>query len=71
MYKHDKISYLDYVDSDFFNRFLLNNAMKMLGYLEQMRYLYRVEKEILSDVLFWLVTNADFKNLVKLLGEKI
>lgn len=52
MYEHDKTSYLDYVDSDFFNRFLLNNAMKMLGYLEQMRYLYRIEKEILSDVLF-------------------
>lgn len=52
MYEHDKISYLDYVNLDFFNRFLLNNAMKMLGYLEQMRYLYRIEKEILSDVLF-------------------
>lgn len=46
MYEHGKISYLNYVNPELFNRFLLNSAMKMLGYFEQMQYLYRLERKI-------------------------
>lgn len=51
-YKHGKISYLDYVNPDFLNRFLLNNVIKMLGYFEKMKYIYKVEKKRLSEASF-------------------
>ncbi|XP_022855939.1 uncharacterized protein LOC111377117 [Olea europaea var. sylvestris] len=68
VYEHGKINYLDYVDPYLFNRFLLDNAMKMLSYKERMRYIYRLEKKRLSEGSFWLVTDADFMNVVKWVG---
>lgn len=35
-----------------------------------MRYLYNVEKKRLSEALFSLVSDTDFMNLEKLLGDK-
>lgn len=56
MYDHGKIINLNYVDPNFFNRFLLSNTMKMLGYFDRMGYLYKVEKKISREASFWLVT---------------
>lgn len=42
--------------------------MKMLGYVEPMRYVYRLENKRLSEGLFWLVTDANFMNVVKWLS---
>ncbi|XP_022857352.1 uncharacterized protein LOC111378391 [Olea europaea var. sylvestris] len=69
VYEHGKISYIDYIDLDFFNRFLLNNAVKMLGYSDRIRYLYKMEKKRMSEASFWLVKDLDFMNLVKWLGD--
>lgn len=70
MYEHGKVAYLDYVNPDYFNKFLLDNALKMLGYVERMRYLYKVEKRRFNEASFWLVRDSDFMNVVKLLGRK-
>ncbi|XP_022876108.1 uncharacterized protein LOC111394492 [Olea europaea var. sylvestris] len=69
VYEHGKISYIDYIDPDFFNRFLLDNAVKMLGYSDRIRYLYKMEKKRMSEGSFWLVKDSDFINLVKWLGD--
>lgn len=49
VYEYEKISYIDYFDLDFFNIFLLDNAMKMLEYSGRIRYSYKIEKKRLSE----------------------
>lgn len=70
VYQHNEIAYLDYVSLDWFNKFLLDNALKILRYSKKMMHLYKVEKMRLSEASFWLVRDVDFMNIVKMLGEK-
>lgn len=70
VYKHGKIAYFDYVNLDWFNKFLLDNALKMLRHSHRMRYLYKVEKKRVSEPAFWLVSDGDFMNFVKLFKDR-
>lgn len=40
--------------------------MKILGYFEKVRYVYKIEKKRLSKASFWLVKDVDFMNVVRI-----